>query len=556
MKFRRPGFQHFGPDFAGGLTTAIVSLPLALAFGVASGAGPQAGLYGAVIVGMFAALFGSSSRLISEPTGPMTVIMTSVVSSLLAEHPEQGMAMAFTVVMLAGLFQMLMGGLKLGKFITLMPYSVISGFMSGIGVLLIVMQIPPFLGVDPPGGGTIGVLKALPGMLSSLSWPELGLGALALGILFGFPSAWRKKCPPQLVALLVATGVSMLFLEPDAVRRIGRIPMGLPDFRFPAFSGDMLSDIVLDALVLGVLGSIDTLLTAMVADSLTREYHDSDQELVGQGIGNLLSGLCGGLPGAGATMGTVVNIQTGAKTNLAGVIRALILLAILLGAAPLTGPIPMAVLAAIALKVGVDILDWSFMQRVPHLSRSSTFMMYVVMFLTVFVDLIMAVGVGVFIANLLTIKRLSDLSANDVRTIGLNEAGVELPEEEQELMERAGGKVLLFQLNGPMIFGVAKAIAREHAAMRHAKVLVIDLSNVPLLGVTVCLSLENMVKDAVGVGGRVIVSGATGRTRERLEKFGFFKQQGLEERPERKSSLVRALEILTSLHTPGEEQGV
>ncbi|MDA3872659.1 MAG: SulP family inorganic anion transporter [Kiritimatiellae bacterium] len=544
MKIHPLRFNYFGPDLVGGVTTAIVSLPLALAFGVASGVGPQAGLYGAVIVGMFAALFGSSSRLISEPTGPMTVIMTSVVSSMIAEYPDQGLAMAFTVVMLAGCFQILMGGLKLGKFITLMPYSVISGFMSGIGILLIVMQIPPFLGVATPGGGTLGVLKALPGMLASVSYPELALGILALAILFGFPVAWRKKCPAQLVALVVATLVSLFFLEGMDVERIGRIPMGLPDFQMPTFTGDMLTHIVLDGLVLGILGSIDTLLTAMIADSLTRDYHDSDRELVGQGIGNLLSGFCGGLPGAGATMGTVVNIQTGAKTNLSGVLRALILLTILLGAAPLTGPIPMAVLAAIALKVGVDILDWSFMQRVPHLSRSSTFMMYVVLFLTVFVDLIMAVGVGVFIANLLTIKRLSDISSNDVRTIGLNEAGVELPEDEQRLMERAGNKVLLFQLNGPMIFGVAKAIAREHAAMQHAQVLVMDLSNVPLLGVTVCLSLENMVKDAVSGGGRVIVAGATGRTRERLEKFGFFIQEGLEERPDRKAALERSVQII------------
>ncbi len=538
--------KHFGPDLVGGVTTAIVSLPLALAFGVASGAGPQAGLYGAVIVGMFASLFGSSSRLISEPTGPMTVIMTAVVSSMIAEYPDQGIAMAFTVVMLAGCFQILMGGLKLGKFITLMPYSVISGFMSGIGILLILMQIPPFLGATTPSGGTMGILKALPGMLSSVSFPELGLGVLALAILFGFPASWRKKCPAQLVALVAATLVSLLLLDGMEVNRIGPIPIGLPDFQIPTFSSKLLGPIVLNGLILGVLGSIDTLLTAMVADSLTREYHDSDRELVGQGIGNLLSGFCGGLPGAGATMGTVVNIQSGAKTNLAGILRALILLIILLGASPLIGPIPTAVLAAIALKVGVDILDWSFMQRVPHLSRSSTFMMYIVLFLTVFVDLIMAVGVGVFIANLLTIKRLSDISSDDIRTIGLNEAGVKLPKEEQELMERAGTKVLLFQLNGPMIFGVAKAISREHAAMRHAEVLVMDLSNVPLLGVTVCLSLENMVKDAVSGGGRVIVAGATGRTRERLEKFGFFTLEGLEERPDRKEALERTLQILTS----------
>jgi SulP family sulfate permease len=333
----------------------------------------------------------------------------------------------------------------------------------------------------------------------------------------------------------------MLLFGPEQVRRIGEIPMGLPRIQTPTFSAEMWNRIVLDALVLGVLGCIDSLLTAMIADSLTREYHDSDRELVAQGVGNLFSGLLGGLPGAGATMGTVVNIQTGAKTNLSGVIRALLLFTLLLGAAPLVGPIPMAVLAAIALKVGVDILDWSFMQRVHQFSRSSTLMMYGVLLLTVFVDLIMAVGVGVFVANLLTIKRLSDLSSKEVRTIGLSEAGEQLPEDEQELMQRAGGKVLLFQLNGPMIFGVAKAIAREHAAMQHARVLVVDLRNVPLLGVTVALALENMVLDAVATGARVLVVSPRDRAKERLEDLGFFELDGLEEVSERKLAFEKAL---------------
>jgi SulP family sulfate permease len=432
-----------------------------------------------------------------------------------------------------------------------MPYSVISGFMSGIGVLLIIMQIPPFLGVDAPGGGALGVLQGLPDLLAMSKPAELGLGLLAFVLLWSVPTSWRRKCPPQLLALVVATAVSMFFLSPDSVERIGTISTDLPRLQFPTFTPALLSRILLDGLVLGVLGSIDTLLTAMIADSLTREYHDSDRELVGQGIGNLISGICGGLPGAGATMGTVVNIQIGARSILSGIIRAGLLLAVVLGAAgPLTSPIPMAVLAAIALKVGIDILDWSFMQRVPRLSRSSTFMMYAVLLLTVFVDLIVAVGVGVFIANLLTIKRLSDLQSEDVRTIGLNEAGVTLPPEEQELMEQAGGKVLLFQLNGPMIFGVAKAIAREHAAMRHAKVLVLDLGNVPLLGVTVCLSLENVVLDAFSSGVKVLVSGAKGRTRERLEKFGFYQHEGLEDFPDRHAALVRAAEFTSKEANP------
>lgn len=541
MDFPKVSFTHAGVDFAGGLTTAIISLPLALAFGVASGAGAQSGLIGAVMVGLFAALFGSSTRLISEPTGPMTVIMTSVVASLIAAYPEEGLAMAFTVVILAGLIQIAIGALRLGKFITLMPYSVISGFMSGIGVLLVLMQIPPFLGQSTPGGGAVGVLKHLPELIRTLDPAEVGLGVFSLIILFGMPSKWRKKCPAQLVALVAGTLVSIFLFDPEEVRRIGDIPMGLPRIQIPVFSLSLWNRIVLDALVLGVLGCIDSLLTAMIADSLTREYHDSDRELMGQGVGNIVSGLFGGLPGAGATMGTVVNIQTGAKTNLSGVIRALLLFTLLLGAAPLVAPVPMAVLAAIALKVGVDILDWSFMQRVHQFSRSSTFMMYGVMLLTVFVDLIMAVGVGVFVANLLTIKRLSDLSAKEVRTIGLNEAGEELPPEEEELMKRADGNILLFQLNGPMIFGVAKAIAREHAAMQNAKVLILDLRNVPLLGVTVALSLENMVKDAVAAGGRVFVVGAGEKARHRLNDFGFFELDGLEEVAERKAALEKAL---------------
>ena len=540
MDFPKLTFKHFGVDFAGGLTTAIISLPLALAFGVASGAGAQAGLVGAIVVGFFAAIFGSSTRLISEPTGPMTVIMTSVIASTTAAYPEQGLAMAFTMVMLAGVIQILIGALKLGKFITLMPYSVISGFMSGIGVLLVLMQLPSFLGVENPGGGAIGVVRALPELFSNALLPELGLGIFSLAILFGMPGTWRKRCPPQLLALVAGTLVSLILFGQEGVRRIGEIPMGLPSIQIPVFSPEMWSRILLDALVLGVLGCIDSLLTAMIADSLTREYHDSDKELIAQGTGNLFSGLLGGLPGAGATMGTVVNIQTGAKTNLAGVIRAALLFTLLLGAAPLVGPIPMAVLAAIALKVGVDILDWSFMQRVHQFSRSSTYMMYGVLLLTVFVDLIMAVGIGVFVANLLTIKRLSDLSAKEVRTIGLNEVGQELPPDEQELMQRAKGKILLFQLNGPMIFGVAKAIAREHAAMQHAKVLVVDLHNVPLLGVTVALALENMVLDAVSSGARVYVVGPRDRARERLNDFGFFELDGLEEVAERKEALEKA----------------
>ncbi|MDH6107404.1 SulP family inorganic anion transporter [Anabaenopsis tanganyikae CS-531] len=514
-------FRNLQGDLFGGLTAAIVSLPLALAFGVASGAGPVAGLYGAVCVGFFAALFGGTPTLISEPTGPMTVVMTAIVSSMIASNGEQvGLAMAFTVVMLAGIFQILFGVFKLGKYITLMPYSVISGFMSGIGVILILLQIAPFLGQPSPKGGVLGMVQALPELLSKINPVETSLGCMTLAIIFLIPSKYKRFAPPQLVALVVVTIVSLVFFGDDNIRRIGEIPMGLPTLQMPTFNGSQITVMLINGVMLGMLGCIDTLLTAVIADSLTRTEHKSDKELIGQGIGNIVSGLCGGLPGAGATMGTVVNIQTGARTALSGITRALILLVVVLWASSLTQSIPMAVLAGIALKVGIDILDWSFLKRAHQVSLKGAVIMYGVMFLTVFVDLIIAVGVGVFIANILTIERLSQLQAQDVKTITDADDAIVLNDEEKALFDQANGRVVLFYLSGPMIFGVSKAIAREHSAMADSDVLILDISDVPMLGVTASLAIENAIKDAYEQGRKILIVGASGKVKRRLEKLG------------------------------------
>jgi len=515
-------FSNWRGDVFGGVTTAIVSLPLALAFGVASGVGPTAGLYGAVCVGLFAALFGGTPTLISEPTGPMTVVMTTIVAEMLSLDPDQGLGMAFTVVMLAGILQILFGIFKLGKYITLMPYSVISGFMSGIGVILIILQIGPLLGQATPRGGVLGTLQALPTLVVNLRWPELVLGLISIGIIVAWPKAWRRYAPPQLVALVVGTMLSLWVFGDTDIRRIGEIPTGFPELQRPIFALAHWRTIMVNAILLGILGCIDTLLTAVIADSVTRTEHNSDKELIGQGIGNFISGICGGLPGAGATMGTVVNIQTGGKTHLAGVTRAVILLVIVLGAAQLTQPIPMAVLAGIALKVGIDILDWSFLKRAHSVSLRGAAIMYGVLFLTVFVDLIVAVGVGIFVANIITIERLSQVQSKSVKLITDTDDDVRISPEEKQLLDLGKGRILLFYLSGPMIFGLSKAIAREHNSMQATDILVMDLTDVPMMGVTASLAIENAIRDAVDKGIQVFLVGASEKLLTRLERLGIF----------------------------------
>ena len=513
-------FRNVKGDIFGGVTAAVIALPMALTFGVASGAGASAGLWGAILVGFFAALFGGTPTLISEPTGPMTVVMTAVIASLTAANPEQGLAMAFTVVMLAGVFQIIFGFLKLGRYVTMMPYTVISGFMSGIGVILIILQLAPFLGQASPKGGVIGTVQNIPTLFANINPLETILAVITVAILFFYPDKLKKFLPPQLLALIVGTLIAVLLFGDAEIRRIGEISVGLPTLQLPTFSAPQLQTMLFDALVLAMLGCIDALLTSLVADSLTRTEHNSNKELMGQGLGNLISGLFGGIAGAGATMGTVVNIQSGGRTAVSGLTRALILLVVVLGLSQYLTVIPSAVLAGIAFKVGFDIVDWGFLKRAHKISPKAAFIMYGVIALTVFVDLIVAVGVGVFVANVLTIERLSNHRADQVKAVTYDDEEIELNNEEKQLLERANGNVLLFYLSGPMIFGVAKAISREHNLIDDYKALVLDLSDVPILGVTSSLALENAIEEAVENGRQVFIVGASGQAERRLRKMG------------------------------------
>ncbi len=451
----------------------------------------------------------------------MTVVFTAVIAKLIATNPENGMAMAFTVVVLAGIFQIIFGLLRLGKYVTLMPYSVVSGFMSGIGIILIILQIGPLLGQPTPSGGVLSVLENLGNLISGMKLSEIMLGGITLAILFLTPTRLARVLPPPLMALVVGTLLSVMFLSIDDIRRIGEIPSGLPSFQMPVFSIAEWQLMLVDAIVLGMLGSIDALLTSVIADSLTRTQHKSDKELIGQGIGNMASGFFGGLPGAGATMGTVVNIQTGARSALSGLVRAGILLVIVLWASGLTAFIPLAVLAGIAFKVGVNIIEWNFLKRAHRLSAKGAVITYGVILLTVFVDLIVAVGLGLFIANVMTITRLSEFQEDDVKAISpSNDVDNELTAYEKDLMESDPDKVFLLRLKGTMIFGVSRAISRRNSSLHGCDSLIMDLTQVKHLGVSSALAVEEAIRDMLQAGKNVYIVGANGQPLDRLTKLG------------------------------------
>jgi len=507
-------------DLYGGVTAAIVALPLALAFGVASGAGPIAGMYGAIFVGFFAAIFGGTPAQISGPTGPMTVVMAATFTQYVAYDPVKGPLLAFTVVMLGGLMQIGFGVLKLGKYINLVPYAVVSGFMSGIGVIIIILQLGPLLGHFAPPGGVLAALQALPGFAAVPVWDAVILSALTLAIVYLTPTAIQRMVPTPLLALLIGTAVVVWVLHDSQASQLGAIPTGLPQAHWPVFEFALLVDMLKSALVLAVLGSIDSLLTSLVADNMTRTYHNSDKELIGQGIGNTVAGLFGGLPGAGATMRTVVNIRSGGKTPVSGALHAVILLAIVLGVGAAAEHIPQAVLAGILIKVGVDIIDWDFLKRLKHTTFASVALMFTVLFITVFVDLITAVGVGVVAASVLLVKRMADLQQLNSRVLSSPDEETPLSAQEKELLRQAEGRVLLYHLSGPLSFGAARDMVRRLAGFDTHQALLLDLTDVPFMDYTTARAIDDIIRDADYAGKQVYLVGMQPPLEKLLHKAG------------------------------------
>ena len=499
-------------DILGGLTAAVVALPLALAFGVASGAGALAGLYGAIIVGFFAALFGGTPSQVSGPTGPMTVVM----AILFLRFGDPGIV--FTIVMLGGLFQMLFGFFKLGSYINLMPYPVISGFMSGIGCIIIILQLPPLVGAVTPEGGMLHTLAALPAILASINTQALIPGLAALAIVFLTPEKVRQLLPSPLLALVFGTLAAAFLFTGAPV--IGEIPSGLPALHMPVFTLVDFPLIVRYALILAFLGSIDSLLTSLVADSLTRTAHDSNRELRGQGIGNFVAGLFGAIPGAGATMRTVINIRSGGNTKFSGMIHAVVLFAVVMGFSQVVVHIPHAVLAGILIKVGIDIIDWRYLKRIIRAPKAGEVIMLATLVLTVVVDLITAEAVGMVMASLLFVKRMAATQQQHMRLASQPGQLENLDAEESAILEKAAGRIVLFHIEGPMSFGSAKEIARVLRSSREQDVLIVNLADVTFIDSSASITLEEVIMDVQKQGDTVILCGLRENVQDVLSRFG------------------------------------
>lgn len=493
----------------GGITAGIIALPLALAFGVASGLGAEAGLYGAIILGMLATLFGGTPTQISGPTGPMTVIVASAVGLLSGDVNA-----VMVTILLAGLFQIVLGLSSVGRFVRFIPYPVISGFMSGVGMIIILLQLNPLLG-SALAGSTLEAIAALPNALIHLHTPTLMVSLATLAIVFFTPARLNRILPAPLIALVGITAVVALMGLP--VETIGAIPTGLPELHIPQISADQLKTVLTLALPLALLGTIDTLLTSLVADSITKTRHNSNRELIGQGIGNSVCALFGAIPGAGATIRTVVNIKVGATGRLSGVLHSLLLLSLLIGFAPLASQIPMAVLAGILVKVGVDILDYKLLRVLKAAPRHDLYVMGVVFFLTVFIDLIVAVGAGVTLASLLITYRIAKESRIAVSEIEEVSSG---DDAERSLESRH--HIRIIDITGAFFFGSSSQLVDRVDAVLGTQTVVIDCTKVPFMDLSAVFALDEMIErlSASGIDVFLVINPAK---KEKFLKVGALK---------------------------------
>ncbi len=588
-------FKHVKGDLFGGITAGIVALPLALAFGVQSGMGAIAGLYGAMMLGVFAAVFGGTKTQISGPTGPMTVVSAVVIAAAIeiTGSLQAGMGIIIATFLLAGGFQILLGLVKVGKYIKYIPYPVLSGFMTGIGIIIILYQLYPFMG-HKSAKNTIKIITQISEPLSALNWMAIVLGGLTIAIIYLFPRI-TKAVPSTLIALLVVTLIAF-FLHMD-VPLIGDIPSGIPSLKIggeiildPSITwtavgplmGVMPPDIplvrpggllsinpfMLDSIVfqsipfnpdlplnipfipsdiplvrtgglfsidssltwmiiqfaatIAALGAIDSLLTSVIADNMTKTKHNSHRELIGQGIGNIASGLIGGLPGAGATMRTVVNVNAGGKTRLSGLIHGLLLFAILLGMGKYAAYIPMCVLAGILITVGIGIVDYhKGLRHLFYMPRADTVILIIVMAITVFGNLIHAVGVGVVMACVLFMKKASDLAERGTTVTPLGSSKEEeLWEDEGSVHNEYRGKIYIKHMSGPMFFGFTSRFQELIKELDPGiKVLIIRMKEVPYIDQSGVYVLEEAILELRMKSVVVLMTGVQPQPLDMMKKI-------------------------------------
>ena len=582
MKKFKLDFSNFRGDFFGGLTAGIVALPLALAFGVSSGLGPSAGLYGAIFVSFFAAFFGGTETQISGPTAPMTAVSMVVIGGLIAVNNgdvSKALPAILTIFLLSGLMQICLGVIGFGKYIKYIPYPVVSGFMTAIGVIIIVTQIAPAVGYYPTedenfverfkpiaegkisdniideeikgkvlvldeitqtvqkainipeenilkeskaiagseASGVLGSLKFISNTLSNINILEFLLALGTIIIIYGFKRI-TTAIPSTLVALLIMSGIAVGF-KLD-YRAIETIPSGLPLPNLSIFTEFSLSSIIpyiFTALTLALLGAIDSLLTSVVADNMTKTKHKPNKELVGQGIGNTIGAIFGGIPGAGATIRTVVNINAGGKTRISGMIAGLVLLIILLALGPIASLIPAAVLAGILITVGIGVMDYKGLKAIPYMPRAEVTIMLIVLVLSSIWNLVYAVGIGLVIASLMFMKKIGDLTASSSSVVPLKEQAwtdeINIPKDVQD-------KIFVKHVDGPLFFGstsdfqqLAKQIPKE------ASIIIIRLDKMPYMDQSGLYAMEDILVDLVGSKKKVLLVNPTEQPKYMLERI-------------------------------------
>lgn len=501
-------------DFFGGLSAGVVALPLALAFGVASGLGPAAGLYGAIATGIVAAVFGGTPVQITGPTGPMTLVVAGIVATNTLPSGAVNLPDVVAAIVLAGLLQIALGLFRIGAYIRYVPYPVISGFMTGIGVIIIVQQLFPMLGAESPSSAPLAILNRLQLLGGNIKLPAVVLSGLTIATVFILPRL-TKAVPASLVALVALTALAMLLALEVSV--IGKIPSGLPSLVMPSLDFQRLPLLITSAIQLAFLGAIDSLLTSLVADNLTRAQHDSNRELVGQGLGNIAAGLIGGIPGAGATMRTVLNVEAGGRSRLSGVIHGLFLAAVLLGLSGLVQHVPHAVLAGLLVAVGIGIIDYRGISHLLNVPRSDAFLMLFVLVLTVCTNLIIAVAAGLIVASFVFMKKVGDITE---RQTTLTPVADEPWADELTIPDTIRNKLFIKHVDGPLFFGFAsqfRDIARQAAAQ--SRLLVLRMDRISYMDQTGVYALKDALTRLNAAGVRVLVVGVSVAHLDLLEKL-------------------------------------